>query len=129
MQSWYSQLNKPNWAPTADVFGKVWSILYPIIFFVNVMVIVLLAQQKISLRVATPFWINLVANFFYVYVQFGLRNQLLSSITIIIVLITIFTCMIAIWPHAKYLSLLYAPYAIWVAIATILQLSITYMNR
>lgn len=30
--SWYEALVKPGWAPQANVFGVMWSILYPIIF-------------------------------------------------------------------------------------------------
>lgn len=129
MDSWYTQLKKPSWAPPDTLFGQVWSILYPIIFFVNIAVVVMLVQQKISWKVALPFWINLFFNFLFTFLQFGLKNQLLASIDIIIVLVTTVICMFVIWPHSRTLSLLFLPYAVWVLIASALQLSIFYMNR
>ena len=126
--SWYAKLKKPSWAPNEMLFGQVWSVLYPIIFGVNIFVLVLLANGKISWRVALPFWINLALNFLFTPLQFGLRNQLLSAIDIILVLITIVWAMVAIWPHNKWLAVLFIPYLVWVSIASVLQISIVLLN-
>jgi tryptophan-rich sensory protein len=126
--SWYSRLKKPSWAPPELRFGQVWSFLYPIIFGVNIYVIYLLTTGKISWKVALPFWINLALNFLFTPLQFGLRNQILSSIDIVLVLVTIVWCMVAIWPHNKWVALLFVPYFIWVAIASVLQINITLLN-
>ena len=48
----------------------------------------------------------------------GLRNVPLAAVDILIVLGTIIWTMVAIWPRYR-----------WVAVATVLQLSITWMNR
>ena len=126
--SWYARLKKPAWAPSEPVFGQVWSILYPIIFGVNIYVVYLVSTGKISWRVALPFWINLALNFLFTPLQFGLRNQILSSIDIILVFLTVIWCMVAIWPHNKWVALLFVPYLIWVAIASVLQINITLLN-
>ena len=126
--SWYARLKKPAWAPAEQLFGQVWSILYPIIFGVNIYVLYLLSTGKISWRVALPFWINLALNFLFTPLQFGLRNQILSSIDIILVFLTVIWCMVAIWPHNKWVALLFVPYLIWVAIASLLQINITLLN-
>ena len=126
--SWYARLKKPSWAPQESLFGLVWSVLYPIIFGVNLYVLFLLSTGKISWRVALPFWINLLFNFLFTPLQFGLRNQLLSVIDIILVLITIIWAMVAIWPHNKWLALLFIPYLVWVSIASALQISIVLLN-
>lgn len=127
--SWYQSLKKPSWAPQEFVFGQVWSLLYPIIFGVNFYVIILLSQKRTTISAALPFWINLGLNFLYTPVQFGYRNQLLSSIVIIGVWATILWAQIAIWPYSKVVALLYVPYLLWVSIATVLQLSIYFYNR
>ena len=127
--SWYQSLKKPSWAPKEFVFGQVWSLLYPIIFGVNFYVLVMLSQKRITLSAALPFWINLALNFLYTPVQFGYRNQLLSSIVIIGVWATVLWAQIAIWPYSKVVALLYVPYLLWVSIATVLQLSIYFYNR
>ena len=49
--SWYSKLKKPSWAPPESLFGQVWSILYPIIFAVNIYIVVLVSSGKISWRI------------------------------------------------------------------------------
>lgn len=128
MNEWYQNLNKPSWAPQESVFGTVWSILYPIIFVVNAYIIYLFVQNKITLMVALPFWLNLIFNFLFTPVQFGLKNNALAFVVILLVLITIVWAMFAIWPHAKIVSIAFVPYLIWVSIATALQLSITLKN-
>ncbi len=128
MNEWYQNLNKPSWAPQESVFGTVWSILYPIIFVVNAYIIYLFVQNKITLMVALPFWLNLIFNFLFTPVQFGLKNNALAFVVILLVLITIVWAMVAIWPHAKIVSIAFVPYLIWVSIATALQLSITLKN-
>lgn len=127
-ESWYSMLIKPSWSPPEQLFGTVWSILYPIIFGVNFYIIYLLSTNKISWKIALPFWLNLIFNFLYAPLQFGLQSQLLSAIDIVIVLVTIIWCIIAIWPVSKLISLLYAPYLVWVGIATTLQIAIFLLN-
>jgi len=106
----------------------VWSILYPIIFIVNGYILVLLTSGKISLKTALPFWINLFFNFLFTPLQFGLRNNLLASIDILLVLVTIIWAMVAIWPYSKAVTLAFVPYLIWVSIATTLQIYITINN-
>lgn len=128
MDDWYHSLNKPSWTPADWVFGAVWSVLYPIIIAVNVYIVVLFAQHKITWLVALPFWLNAVFNVAFTPIQFGLRNNYLAFADILLVLITIIWAMIAIWPHAKIATVAFAPYLIWVSIATVLQISIALSN-
>lgn len=127
-QSWYRQLNKPTWAPDEKVFGQVWPWLYTIIIGVNVYLIVMLVQKKITWQVALPFWINIFFNVIFTPIQFGLKNNLLAAIDITVVLATIIWAMVTIWPHAKIISVAYIPYLLWVGFATVLQFSILFKN-
>ena len=128
-RQWYESLKKPDWAPQPEVFGRVWSVIYPIIFGVNIYVVYLLSKGKITWVIALPFWLNLLFNFAYTPIQFGLRNQLISTIVILSVLITIIWSMVAIYPHSKWAALAYAPYLVWVSIATVLQINLWWLNR
>jgi translocator protein len=128
MNDWYQNLNKPSWAPQESVFGTVWSVLYPIIFVVNGYIAYLLVQGKIGVLVALPFWLNLIFNLLFTPIQFGLKNNALAFADILLVLLTIIWAMIAIWPYAKFVSLAFVPYLIWVTIATALQFSILLKN-
>lgn len=100
-----------------------------IIFVVNGYVLTLLGQGKIGWMVALPFWLNLFFNAIFTPIQFGLRNNLLAVIDIVLVLGTIVWAMVAIWPHAKWVAVAFVPYLAWVSIATVLQISIFWLNR
>ena len=127
-KEWYSALKKPSWAPHESVFGQVWSVIYPIIFAVNIYVVILLIQDKITYKTALPFWLNLLFNLMFTPIQFGLRNNLLAVIDILLILVTIIWSMIAIWPVQKFITIAFVPYLIWVAIASALQISIWLKN-
>jgi len=76
-----------------------------------------------------PFILNLVFNFAFTPLQFGLKNNLLAAIDILLVLGTLIWSMIAIYPYAKWITYIQIPYLIWVSFASILQLTVTYLNR
>lgn len=128
MNDWYQQLNKPSWAPKEQVFGIVWSVLYPIIFAVNIFVTLQFIRHKLPLWAVLPFWINLGFNFIFTPIQFGLKNNTLAFVCILAVLLTIVWAMVAIWPHYKWASVAFVPYLIWVSIATVLQFQIMIKN-
>lgn len=131
MQSsdWYQQLIRPSWSPPAWLFGPVWTFLYTLIAISFFKVFQLTFQKRISFLVALPFIVNLVFNFAFTPLQFGLRNNLLAAIDILLVLGTLVWAMIAIYPHAKWITYIQIPYLLWVSFATVFQLTITYLNR
>ena len=127
--NWYAQLIKPNWAPPSWLFGPVWSVLYAIIGFTFGVVFYKAFIGKIPRIVILPFLLNLIFNFAFTPLQFGLKNNFLAAIDIILVLITLIWAMIIIWPHAKWIAIANFPYLLWVCFATILQFTVTYLNR
>jgi tryptophan-rich sensory protein len=124
----YASYIKPWFSPPAWLFGPVWSVLYLIIAFSFGYVFLKVWQGQIPSMVALPFGLNLIANFAFTPVQFGLNNLPLASLVILIVLGTLLWAMWAIWPHAQFITYLQIPYLLWVSFATILQLSVTYLN-
>ena len=127
--NWYSQMIKPAWAPPSWLFGPVWTVLYIIIAITYGAVFYAAVGGRISWTVALPFILNLVFNFAFTPLQFGLKNNLLASIDILLVLLTIVWMFVAIWPHMRFVVYANIPYALWVSFATCLQLTITYLNR
>jgi tryptophan-rich sensory protein len=125
---YYQKLIKPTFSPPNWVFGPVWAILYLIIFTTFGYVFYLFFQKKISFTVLLPFILNLVFNFSFTYFQFTLRNNLLASIDILLILITIIWMFYAIWNIDRNVVYLNIPYFLWVSFATVVQLSITYLN-
>ena len=126
--NWYSTLIKPTWAPPSWVFGPVWTVLYAIIAVTYGTVFYKAFTGKLSWFVALPFALNLIFNFSFTYFQFGLKNNLLASIDILLVLGTIIWALVAIYPQIKWIALANIPYLLWVSFATVLQLTITYLN-
>jgi tryptophan-rich sensory protein len=127
--NWYSQLIRPSWAPPSWLFGPVWTFLYILIAISFGKVFLMLIQKQIPFMVALPFILNIIFNLIFTPIQFGLRNNFLAAIDILLVLSTLVWAMIAIYPHMKWITYIQIPYLLWVCFATVLQLAITYLNR
>ena len=127
--NWYSQLIKPTWAPPSWLFGPVWTFLYVLIAVSFGKVFWMASQKQITLLVALPFALNLIFNFAFSPIQFTLQNNFLAAVDILLVLGTLIWAMIAIYPHMKWITYIQIPYLLWVSFATILQLTITFLNK
>lgn len=127
--SWYASLAKPSWTPAPATIGLVWQILYPIILVTFGFVLVQCLRGRLSWWVAVPFAVNLAANLIFTPIQFGWRNLPLAALDILVVWGSIPWLAWTIWPHYRWVAVAQAPYFIWVSLATVLQLSITWMNR
>jgi benzodiazapine receptor len=126
---WYDSMAKPSWTPAPTTISLIWMILYPIISISFGFVFVKAVQGKVPRLVAVPFAINLVANLLFMPIFSGLRSVPLASVDIVIVWATIIWCVVAIWPVYKWVGAAQVPYFVWVSIASVLQTSITWMNR
>lgn len=130
--NWYSTLIKPTWAPPSWIFGPVWTVLYAIIAFTFGTVFYKVYTKQIPAIVALPFVLNLFFNFIFTPLQFGLKNNLYAAIDIIFVWITIVWFMYLVWtmaPQIRWVVYANIPYLLWVSIASILQITITILNK
>ncbi len=130
--TWYSQLIKPMWAPPSWLFGPVWTVLYIIITISFGTVFYKVFTKKIPWTFALLFALNLVFNFAFSPLQFGLKNNILASIDILLILATLIWALYYLWhsfPRFRWIVYVNIPYFLWVTFATILQLTITYLNR
>ena len=125
---WYNGLWKPDWTPAPATIGLIWQILYPVVVVSFGFVFVRAFRGKLDRKVVLPFGINLVANLIFTPIQFGLRSLPLAAVDILIVWGTIVWMMLVIWKHHKWVAVAQVPYFVWVSTATILQLSMTWMN-
>lgn len=127
--SWYAALAKPSWAPPAWLFGPVWTALYAVIAVTYGYVLYLFLKGRIRFAVLLPFLLNLGFNLAFSPIQFGLRNNLLAMLDILLVLGTLVWALRAIRPHARWVALANVPYLLWVCFATVLQVTVTVLNR
>lgn len=125
---WYAQLKKPSWAPPAWLFGPVWSILYLVIFTSFGFTFYNSFTGMLPLTLALPFAINLVFNFLFTPIQFGMKNNYLAAVDILLVLITLLWALIIIYPYYPWVTFINIPYLLWVSFATVLQINITLIN-
>ena len=88
-------------------------------------------KGKISWLVALPFALNLIFNLAFTPIQFGLKNNLLASLDILLVVGTLIWALVAVW-HAstdlRWVAYANIPYLLWGVFATGLQLTTTYLN-
>ncbi len=84
--SWYQQLIKPSWAPPSWLFGPVWTFLYVVIFATFGYVGYLFIKKQIPFIVVLPFILNLIFNFSFTPIQFGLKSNFLAAADILLVL-------------------------------------------
>jgi benzodiazapine receptor len=126
---WYQHLLKPSWAPPSWLFGPVWTLLYIIIAISFGYVVYCYTNGKFPYVILLPFVLNIVFNLAFTPIQFGLKSNYLAAVDIVLVLSTLIWAMVAIWPHIRWVMWVNLPYLLWVAFATTLQLTITWMNR
>ncbi len=130
--NWYSQLIKPARSPPAWIFGPVWTLLYAIIIISFGTVFYKAFTKQIPWIAALPFALNLFFNLIFTSIQFILKNNLLASLDILLVVGTLIWALYAIWhvsPHLRWIAYANIPYLLWGTFATSLQLTITYLNR
>ncbi len=129
MNQWYRELAKPSWAPPAKVFGPVWIVLYTGIIFTFGAAAYMFVKSQIYWLVLLPFILNIVFNIGFTPLQFKLRNNILALIDIVLVLITLIWALLSVYQFAPWILWFNIPYLLWVAFATILQSSITWLNK
>ena len=86
---------------------------------------------KLSWMVALPFALNLIFNLAFTPIQFGLKNNLLATLDILLVVGTLIWALVAVWhaaPNMRWVVYANIPYLLWGIFATALQINITYLN-
>ncbi len=127
--SQYADYIKPTWAPPSWLFGPVWSVLYTIIAISFGYIFYRYYIKKLKEGVVLPFALNLIFNALYTPIMFGLGNMVLAAIDIFLVWITIVWFMKVVWKKYRWIAYANMPYLLWVSFATVLQLTILYLNR
>jgi tryptophan-rich sensory protein len=124
----YQSLIRPSWAPPSWLFGPVWAFLYILIFISFGFVFYKFLKKKISFKTALPFFLNLLFNFAFTPIQFGLKNLSLASIDILLVFFTLLWSIFIIFPKFRWVGIINIPYLLWVSFATVLQLTVFFLN-
>ncbi len=121
---WYEALAKPSFNPPNWLFGPVWTILYVLIAIAGWR----LWQRERSGAAMKLWWLQLVLNFLWSPVFFGLEQIGLALLVILALLATILAFLAAAWNLDRVSAWLFVPYAAWVAFASLLNASIWFLN-
>jgi len=127
--AWYARLIKPSFAPPSWLFGPVWSVLYVIITMTFSTVFYKALTRELPLSVWLPFAFNIAFNLAFSPIQFRLQSNALALVDILLVLATLVWALVVVYPRMPLIAYANLPYLLWVSFATVLQLSITYLNR
>lgn len=121
---WFLDLNKPVIYPPGYLFGIVWSILY-LTMGVSLYLIIDKTKEKLPYIL---FGAQLVLNFFWTLIFFGLKNIPLAIAEIIILWGLILWTILSFKKYSKPAAYLFIPYILWVTFATILTINIFLLN-
>ncbi|MBZ9654168.1 TspO/MBR family protein [Phyllobacterium lublinensis] len=120
---WYAGLVKPSFNPPNWVFAPVWTVLY---------ILIAIAGWRVwdhELTAPQQFWwAQLVLNFLWSPTFFGLQQMGLALVVIVLLLLAILGFILASWKSEQTSALLFLPYLLWVAFATLLNASLWMLN-
>ena len=123
--SWYENLNKSPWTPPGWAFGIAWSIIMICFSFYLASLFNKIQNRK---EIIILFILQIILNISWNPIFFYFNNIALALINISLLLILISFILIKFKTKLKIISILLAPYIIWLTIATSLNLYIWIYN-
>ena len=122
--TWFLELNKPVIYPPGYLFGLVWTVLY-LMMGVSLYLIIEKTKEKLPYLL---FGAQLVLNFLWTLIFFGLQNIMLAIAEIIALWGLILWTILAFKKYSKPAAILLVPYILWVTFATVLTVWIYAIN-
>lgn len=126
---WYAHLHKPFFTPPAWVFGPAWIVLYALMGLSLFFIIQIKKEKKKGVFATKIFFVQLLLNFLWSFLFFGMHSIVLGSVDIIFLLLAIMVTMKQFFPLSKVACILLVPYLLWVSFATVLNVSLLFLNR
>lgn len=127
---WYPTLVKPSFNPPNWVFAPVWSLLYVMMGVAAGLVWDKIEWNRPIIKKAlTLFAIQLALNALWSYLFFGLHNPFLAGIEIVLLWLMIYETYLQFAKINKIAGYLLLPYLAWVSFATVLNVSIWWLNK
>lgn len=127
IDTWYSMLVLPSFAPPNWLFGPVWTILYLLMGIALYLVWIKKDSDKKS--VALKYFAGqLLLNLLWSLMFFGLQSPVLGFTTIVAMWMMIALTIKAFLKVSQPAGWLLVPYLLWVSFATILNTAIMALN-
>lgn len=126
LDNWYAGLKKPFFNPPNEVFGPVWTLLYTLMAISLFLVI-----RKHHPRRKAILWIfslqllaNILWSFFFFYFHFFIT----SIFDILLLLALLISYFRLVRPIHRFAAYCYIPYICWVSFASVLNISLWWLN-
>ena len=131
VQSWYQHIEKAAWNPPDYVFAPVWTTLYLMIAVAGWRVWGTISgslTQRLMHPAMRIYWLQLMYNFLWSVVFFGLGAFILAAVNIVALLCAIALTIHRFKPIDATAAYLLVPYFLWVLYASTLNIAIAVLN-
>lgn len=127
MQS-YAALNRPPLSPPGWLFPVVWSILYLLMGYASYLIVTAQTVESEKRRALTAYGAQLLANFIWPLLFFGLKWYLAAFFWLVILWVLIYITIRRFSEIRELAGDLLIPYILWVTFAGYLNLGIYLLN-
>lgn len=128
ISTWYKTLEKPSFTPPNWVFGPAWTMLF-LLMGISLFLVWTKGLKKKNVKNALIFfYLQLLLNFLWSLLFFGLHSPLFALFDIILLWLGIFITIKKFHKISKPASYLLIPYLLWVTFASFLNLFIVKLN-
>lgn len=121
---WYRALRKPVWTPPDWLFPVAWTTLYLCMSGAATLV----ADMPGSGQALALWSVQIAFNALWTPVFFGLRRMGTGLIVVLMLWCAVALTMLALWQLNWIAGLLFAPYLLWVTVASALNAAVWWMN-
>jgi translocator protein len=126
---WYATIIKPSFNPPNWAFGPAWTILFSMMAYAVFRILQLPADTPGRGAALTLFFVELAMNATWSWAFFAMKSPLAGMLIIVPFLLLILGTIALFWPLDSLSGQLLVPYAMWVSFATVLNISIWWLNR
>jgi len=125
--SFYTQLVRPEWAPPAEWFGPVWTILYALMG-IAAWLVWRVGGFRTAPGALVLFLFQLAVNALWSWLFFAWHFGALAIADIVLLWLLILATHIAFWRIRPLAGVLLIPYLFWVSFATALNYAVWKLN-
>lgn len=120
VNTWYSTLNRPSFAPPNWLFGPVWMVLY-LLMGISLYIIWQRAPSIQKEKALFIFGLQLFCNFIWSFLFFYLRRPAFALVDIVLLWLLIVVMIARFYRLSPLAAWLNIPYLLWVSFATALN--------
>jgi tryptophan-rich sensory protein len=126
---WYYSLRYPSWKPPDWLFGPAWTVILGLAATSSVLAWNVLPEGALGVLIIALFVVNGLLNMLWSYLYFRLERPDYALVEVCVLQLTNFALIGLLAPISQNASLCMVPYAVWVAFAGFLNLTVVRLNR